>query len=303
MLTSQLATLKKDIMTTTTWALKEDLGAFDSEEACAEQDITAMLIPETEQAIATVITREDCIVCGVAWVNEVFKQLDASLKGTAKKTVKTSPTKITWFVNDGQMVKANTTLFELEGNARTLLTGERVALNFLQTLSGTATLTSKYVQELQGSNTKLLDTRKTLPGLRSAQKYAVLCGGGVNHRIGLFDAFLIKENHIAACGGIVQAIARAKKNHRDKTVEVEVESMDELQQALDAGADIIMLDNFTPTMIEQAVIATRNKAKLEVSGNMTIEILREYAKAGVDFISSGALTKHVQAIDLSMRFK
>ncbi len=303
MLITQLAKLEEDITTTTTWALKEDLGAFDSEIACAEQDITAMLIPENEQAVATVITREDCIVCGVAWVNEVFKQLDASLKGTAKKTVKTSPTKITWFVNDGQMVKANTTLFELEGNARTLLTGERVALNFLQTLSGTATLTSKYVQELQGSNTKLLDTRKTLPGLRSAQKYAVLCGGGVNHRIGLFDAFLIKENHIAACGGIAQAVATAKKNHSDKTVEVEVESMDELQQALDAGADIIMLDNFTPTMIEQAVIATRNKAKLEVSGNMTIEILREYAKAGVDFISSGALTKHVQAIDLSMRFK
>ena len=303
MLTSQLAKLEEDITTTTTWALKEDLGAFDSEIACAEQDITAMLIPENEQAVATVITREDCIVCGVAWVNEVFKQLDASLKGTAKKTVKTSPTKITWFVNDGQMVKANTTLFELEGNARTLLTGERVALNFLQTLSGTATLTSKYVKELQGSNTKLLDTRKTLPGLRSAQKYSVLCGGGVNHRIGLFDAFLIKENHIAACGGIAQAVATAKKNHSDKTVEVEVESMDELQQALDAGADIIMLDNFTPTMIEQAVIATRNKAKLEVSGNMTIEILREYAKAGVDFISSGALTKHVQAIDLSMRFK
>ena len=303
MLITQLAKLEEDITTTTTWALKEDLGAFDSEIACAEQDITAMLIPENEQAVATVITREDCIVCGVAWVNEVFKQLDASLKGTAKKTVKTSPTKITWFVNDGQMVKANTTLFELEGNARTLLTGERVALNFLQTLSATATLTSKYVQELQGSNTKLLDTRKTLPGLRSAQKYAVLCGGGVNHRIGLFDAFLIKENHIAACGGIAQAVATAKKNHSDKTVEVEVESMDELQQALDAGADIIMLDNFTPTMIEQAVIATRNKAKLEVSGNMTIEILREYAKAGVDFISSGALTKHVQAIDLSMRFK
>ena len=156
---------------------------------------------------------------------------------------------------------------------------------------------------MQGSNTKLLDTRKTLPGLRSAQKYSVLCGGGVNHRIGLFDAFLIKENHIAACGGIAQAVATAKKNHSDKTVEVEVESMDELQQALDAGADIIMLDNFTPAMIEQAVVATRNKAKLEVSGNMTIEILREYAKAGVDFISSGALTKNVQAIDLSMRFK
>lgn len=303
MLTSQLAKLKQDITATTTWALKEDLGAFDSDKACAEQDITAMLIPENEQAVATVITREDCIICGVAWVNEVFKQLDASLSSTGEQDKKILSTKITWFVNDGQMVKANTTLFELEGNARTLLTGERVALNFLQTLSGTATLTSQYVKELEGSNTKLLDTRKTLPGLRSAQKYSVLCGGGVNHRIGLFDAFLIKENHIAACGGIAQAVATAKKNHSDKTVEVEVESMDELQQALDAGADIIMLDNFTPTMIEQAVIATRNKAKLEVSGNMTIEILREYAKAGVDFISSGALTKHVQAIDLSMRFK
>ena len=298
MLTSQLAQLEQDITATTTWALKEDLGAFYSEYACTEQDITAMLIPENEQAVATVITREDCIICGVAWVNEVFKQLDESLSCTAEQA-----TKITWFVNDGQMVKANTTLFELEGKARTLLTGERAALNFLQTLSGTATLTSKYVQELQGSSTKLLDTRKTLPGLRSAQKYSVLCGGGVNHRIGLFDAFLIKENHIAACGGIAQAVATAKKNHSDKTVEVEVESMDELQQALDAGADIIMLDNFTPIMIEQAVLATRSKAKLEVSGNMTIETLREYAKAGVDFISSGALTKHVQAIDLSMRFK
>lgn len=298
MLTSQIAKLKHDITATVTWALKEDLGAFESENACADLDITAMLIPENEQAVATVITREDCIICGVAWVNEVFKQLDASLNRTEDQA-----TKITWFVNDGQMVKANTTLFELEGNARTLLTGERAALNFLQTLSGTATLTSQYVKELAGSNTKLLDTRKTLPGLRSAQKYSVLCGGGVNHRIGLFDAFLIKENHIAACGGIAQAVATAKKNHNDKTVEVEVESMDELQQALDAGADIIMLDNFTPTMIEEAVVATRNKAKLEVSGNMTIEILREYAKAGVDFISSGALTKHLQAIDLSMRFK
>jgi len=303
MLTSQLAKLQQDIKATITWALKEDLGVFEGEYACAEQDITAMLIPENEQAVATVITREDCIICGVAWVNEVFKQLDASLGCTAEPAKKILPTKITWFVNDGQMAKANTTLFQLEGNARTLLTGERVALNFLQTLSGTATLTSKYVKELQGSDTKLLDTRKTLPGLRSAQKYSVLCGGGVNHRIGLFDAFLIKENHIAACGGIAQAVTTAKKNHSDKTVEVEVESMDELQQALDAGADIIMLDNFTPIMIEQAVRATRNKAKLEVSGNMTIETLREYAKAGVDFISSGALTKHVQAIDLSMRFK
>ena len=296
MLNSAIAKLQNDISATVTWALKEDLGVIDGQVPSTDQDITAMLIPEKEQAVATVITREDCVVSGVAWVNEVFSQLDA-----AQPSIE--PTKITWFVNDGEIVKANTTLFELDGNARTLLTGERTALNFLQTLSGTATLTSQYVQELAGTNTKLLDTRKTLPGLRSAQKYAVLCGGGVNHRIGLFDAFLIKENHIAACGGIEPAISTAKKNHPNKTVEVEVESMDELQQAIAAGADIIMLDNFTPTMIEEAVAATRGKAKLEVSGNMTIEILREYTKAGVDFISSGALTKHVKAIDLSMRFK
>ncbi|NQY47522.1 MAG: carboxylating nicotinate-nucleotide diphosphorylase [Colwellia sp.] len=303
MLNAQLEKLQQDISKTISWALSEDLGAVDDAMPQASHDITAMLIPENEQAVATVITREDCIVCGVAWVNEVFKQLDASLNSTAEQATNSLPTRITWFVNDGEAVAANSTLFELEGNARTLLTGERVALNFLQTLSGTATLTSKYVKELAGSNTKLLDTRKTLPGLRSAQKYAVLCGGGVNHRIGLFDAFLIKENHIAACGGISQAVATAKSNHSDKTVEVEVESLDELEQALSAGADIIMLDNFSPTMIEQAVTATRGKAKLEVSGNMTIEILQEYAKAGVDYISSGALTKHVNAIDLSMRFK
>ena len=306
MLTSSVKKLQHDITSTITWALKEDLGSLAEQGADANQDITAMLIPKSEQAVATVITREDCVVCGVAWVNEVFSQLDVSL-GELDKTkahsTKLSSTKVTWFVSDGDKVKANTTLFELSGNARTLLTGERTALNFLQTLSGTATLTAQYVKELSGTNTKLLDTRKTLPGLRSAQKYAVLCGGGVNHRIGLFDAFLIKENHIAACGGIAQAVATAKANHSDKTVEVEVESLDVLNQALNAGADIIMLDNFTPSMIEQAVSATRGKAKLEVSGNMTIEILKEYTKAGVDFISSGALTKHVQAIDLSMRFK
>ena len=303
MLSAQLEKLQQDISKTISWALCEDLGAINDEMPQASQDITAMLIPTDEQAVATVITREDCIVCGVAWVNEVFKQLDASLNNSEHNPTEIYSTKITWFVNDGESVAANTTLFELTGNARTLLTGERVALNFLQTLSGTATLTSAYVKELAGSNTKLLDTRKTLPGIRSAQKYAVLCGGDVNHRIGLFDAFLIKENHIAACGGIAQAVATAKANHHDKTVEVEVESLDELQQALTAGADIIMLDNFTPAMIEEAVSATRGKAKLEVSGNMTIEILQEYAKAGVDFISSGALTKHVQAVDLSMRFK
>ncbi|NQY63464.1 MAG: carboxylating nicotinate-nucleotide diphosphorylase [Alteromonadaceae bacterium] len=307
--------LLHDIKTTVSWALSEDLGLTNStltnstetgsepySLTDATQDITAALIPENENAVATVITREDCIVCGVEWVNEVFRQLDAS-QSLNNETLKTN---ITWFVNDGQMAKANTTLFELSGNARILLTGERAALNFLQTLSATATLTSQYVKELEGSNTKLLDTRKTLPGLRSAQKYAVTCGGGVNHRIGLFDAFLIKENHIAACGGIEKAISRAKTNHPDKTVEVEVESLNELTQALNAKADIIMLDNFTTEMIEQAVVLTKEisqgTTKLEVSGNMTIETLKAYTQAGVDFISSGALTKNVQAIDLSMRF-
>lgn len=289
--------LQHDIQKTVTWALCEDLGVENAEALKHSQDITAELIPAENIAVANIITREDCIICGVAWVNEVFAQLDA---------IYNSQTKITWFVNDGESVKANTTLFELSGNARILLTGERSALNFLQSLSGTATLTSSYVQELSGSNTKLLDTRKTIPGLRSAQKYAVKCGGGVNHRIGLFDAFLIKENHIAACGGIEKSIATARKNHPNKTVEVEVESIEELNQALNAGSDIIMLDNFTHEMIEKAVLATaeitQGQTKLEVSGNMTIETLKSYAKAGVDFISVGALTKHVKAIDLSMRF-
>jgi len=289
--------LQHDIQKTVTWALCEDLGVEHADELKNSQDITAELIPIQNTAVANIITREDCIICGVAWVNEVFAQLDA---------IYNTQTNITWFVNDGESVKANSTLFELSGNARILLTGERSALNFLQSLSGTATLTSAYVKELSNSNTKLLDTRKTIPGLRSAQKYAVKCGGGVNHRIGLFDAFLIKENHIAACGGIEKSIQTARKNHPSKTVEVEVESIDELNQALNAGSDIIMLDNFSHEMIEQAVIATaeisQGKTKLEVSGNMTIETLRSYAKAGVDFISVGALTKHVTAIDLSMRF-
>lgn len=285
----QTAQLQDDIKSTVTWALKEDLGGVVD----ANADITACLIPENNQTNATVITREDCIVCGVDWVNEVFRQLDESIG---------SSTQITWFVADGQAVKANTTLFELTGNARLILTGERTALNFLQTLSGTASIVNQYVEELAGSSTKLLDTRKTLPGLRSAQKYAVKCGGGVNHRIGLFDAFLIKENHIAACNGIDNAVATAKKNHPNKKVEVEVESIDELNQALNASADIIMLDNFSPQMIEEAVALTRGKAKLEVSGNMTLEKLNIYTQAGVDFVSVGALTKHVNAVDLSMRF-
>ncbi|MDO6444661.1 carboxylating nicotinate-nucleotide diphosphorylase [Colwellia sp. 1_MG-2023] len=302
MTTSQHSTeLQHDIEQTVAWALCEDLGVRKPTEITNSLDITAELIPADNLAVANIISRDECVICGVEWVNQVFLQLDKALGFTGQQA-----TKITWFVNDGQVVKANTTLFELSGNARILLTGERSALNFLQTLSGTATTTRKYVECLAGTTTKLLDTRKTVPGLRSAQKYAVKCGGGVNHRIGLFDAFLIKENHIAACGGIGKAISAAKTNHPSITVEVEVESIDELTQALNAQADIIMLDNFTPAMIEQAVALTaeisQGNTKLEVSGNMTIETLTTYAKAGVDFISSGALTKHVNAVDLSMRF-
>ena len=302
MLTSQHSPeLQHDIEQTVAWALCEDLGVKSSTELAINLDITAELIPENNQAVANIISRDNCVICGVEWVNQVFLQLDKAFGFTGEQA-----TKITWFVTDGQVVKANTTLFELSGNARILLTGERTALNFLQSLSGTSTVTRQYVECLAGTNTKLLDTRKTIPGLRSAQKYAVKCGGGVNHRIGLFDAFLIKENHIAACGGIAKAISTAKSNHPSITVEVEVESVDELTQALNAQADIIMLDNFTPEMIEQAVKLTadisQGTTKLEVSGNMTIETLTTYAKAGVDFISVGALTKHVNAVDLSMRF-
>lgn len=289
--------LLHDISKTVIWSLCEDLGVEKYSELSNSRDITAELIPLENTAIANIISRDDCIICGIAWVNEVFKQLDAIYNTT---------TNINWHVEDGQYVTANTILFTLSGNARILLTGERTALNFLQSLSGTATITNTYVKHLNGTSTKLLDTRKTIPGLRSAQKYAVACGGGVNHRIGLFDAFLIKENHIAACGGIEKAISTARINHSDKTVEVEVESIAELTQALKAGADIIMLDNFSTEMIEQAVTLTeeisKGETKLEVSGNMTLETLKNYAKSGVDFISVGALTKHVNAVDLSMRF-
>lgn len=268
-----------------TQALNEDLN-FQS---AADGDITAQLIPAEQQAHAYVITREDCVFCGKALILEVFKQVDESVE-------------VEVLVNDGDLVTANSQLFTATGSARAILTAERTALNFVQTLSGTATTTAHYVKALNNSSTQLLDTRKTVPGLRALQKYAVACGGGKNHRIGLFDAFLIKENHIAACGGIAAAVKQAKLNHPSKPVEVEVENLDELQQAIDAGSDIIMLDNFSVPQIQQAVEVTAQRAKLEVSGNMTIEILAEYAQAGVDYISSGALTKNVQSIDLSMRF-
>ena len=260
-------------------ALIEDIGAGD---------ITAQLIPATQQTTATVITREDCIFCGRDWVNEVFRQLDPSV------TIK-------WFVDDGQAVTANTILFSLSGTARSLLTGERTALNFVQTLSGTATTSNDYAQLVAHTSVKLLDTRKTLPGLRDAQKYAVACGGCHNHRIGLYDAFLIKENHIAASGGIANAVATARSIAPGKPVEVEVENMEELDQALMADADIIMLDNFTLEDMYAAVAINKRKAKLEASGNVTEQTLAAIAATGVDYISLGALTKHCRAVDLSMR--
>ncbi len=269
-----------------TLALDEDLNY----QTAADGDITAQLIPQSEQASAKVITREDCIFCGKDIIIEVFKQVDPTVQ-------------VSVLVNDGDVVTANSTLFTAKGSARAILTAERTALNFVQTLSGTATTTAHYVKELSGTTTQLLDTRKTIPGLRALQKYAVKCGGGANHRIGLFDAFLIKENHIAACGGIEKAVVQAKLNHPSKPVEVEVESLQELKQAIDAGADIIMLDNFSVEQIKQAVTLTNKRAKLEVSGNMTLETLKTYSQAGVDFISSGALTKNLQSIDLSMRFE
>ncbi|CAI3964923.1 nicotinate-nucleotide pyrophosphorylase [carboxylating] [Alteromonas macleodii] len=265
-------------------ALIEDLGG----ELNAANDITANLIDESVNAKATIITREPCVVCGIAWANQAFALIDESVS-------------LTWHVKDGDKVDANTVLVSLEGSARAILTAERTALNFLQTLSATATVTAFYAKYLDGSDTKILDTRKTLPGLRHAQKYAVRCGGGQNHRVGLFDAFLIKENHIFSCGNIEKAVSRAKTMMPGKPVEVEVESLTELEQALGAGADIVMLDNFSNEQIQQAVALNKGQCKLEVSGNITDERLASLAKLGVDYISSGALTKHVQAIDLSLR--
>lgn len=265
-------------------ALSEDLGG----EAHAEHDVTAMLIAEETQAHAYVITREAGVFCGSAWVNETFRQIDPSVE-------------VSWLVQDGDMVAPNQRLFELKGPARALLTGERTALNFVQTLSGTASSVAEAVRHLEGTQTQLLDTRKTIPSMRLAQKYAVRCGGGQNHRLGLFDAYLIKENHIAACGSIANAVNQARSLEPNKWVEVEVESLAEFRQALAAGCDVIMLDNFSDSDIQAAVAEAKGQVKLEVSGNVTADRLAHYANMGVDFISSGALTKHVQALDLSMR--
>ena len=281
-----LERIRDDIPPAVAQALREDLGG----EIDASNDITASLLPADASSHAVVITREPGIFCGKRWVEEVFIQLG-------------NKTQITWHVEDGDAVIADRPLFEVSGPSALILTAERTALNFVQTLSGVATEVSRYMTMLEGTKTQLLDTRKTLPGLRTALKYAVLCGGGANHRLGLSDAFLIKENHIIATGSIRQAVEKAFWLHPDVPVEVEVESLDELAQAIEAGADIIMLDNFSVEQMREAVRQTDGRALLEVSGNVTDATLRVFAETGVDYISVGALTKHVRALDLSMRFR
>ena len=260
-------------------ALIEDIGSGD---------ITAALIPAERQAQATIISREPAILCGTAWADEVFRQVDPLIR-------------VSWLAADGDQLQPDQPFCQISGPARGLLSGERCALNFIQTLSATATRSRYFADLIAGTQVKLLDTRKTLPGLRLAQKYAVTCGGCHNHRIGLFDAFLIKENHIAACGGIQAAVTQARAMAPGKPVEVEVESLDELRQALDAAADIIMLDELSNEEMRTAVAITAGKAKLEASGGITETTLRSVAETGVDYISIGSLTKDIKAVDLSMR--
>jgi len=261
--------------------LAEDVGGGD---------ISAALIPEGAMATAVVITREPAVLCGQAWVDEVFRQVDARIA-------------VDWYCSDGEAVVADQALFAVRGPARGILTAERSALNFLQLLSGTATTAASYAELVRDYAVELLDTRKTIPGLRLAQKYAVTCGGCRNHRVGLYDAFLIKENHIAACGSIGAAIAQARQQQPDKAVEVEVENLPQLDEALAAGADIVMLDNFAPALMVEAVARTRGRAKLEASGGVSRDTLGAIAATGVDYISIGALTKDVKSIDLSMRLQ
>ena len=260
-------------------ALQEDIGSGD---------VTAALLDPQQLADARVISREPGILCGMAWFDEVFRQLDKTIR-------------VTWSVQDGSAVAPDQTLCHVHGPTHALLTGERTALNFLQTLSGTATVTRQYVQAMGNSPTRLLDTRKTVPGLRLAQKYAVQCGGGHNHRIGLYDMVLIKENHITACGSIQAAVHAALQQFPELPIEVEVESADELEQAITAGAHRILLDNFSVADLRKAVIQTAGRAELEISGNVTLRNIAELAAIGVDYISTGAITKHVTALDLSMR--
>ena len=265
-------------------ALAEDLGAGD---------VTAALVPASQQVRAQVIAREPAILCGTDWAGATFKQLDPGIR-------------LDWQARDGDRLIADMPVLKLSGPARPILTGERTALNFLQTLSGTATAASRYVEAVAGTGCRILDTRKTLPGLRLAQKYAARCGGAQNHRLGLYDMVLIKENHIIAAGSIGGAIATARRTAPGIPVEVEVETLAEFDQACDAGADIIMLDELPLDDMREAVKRNRArgaKAKLEASGSVTLATVREIALTGVDFISIGGITKHVQAVDLSMRFE
>ena len=268
-----------DIRNAVELALAEDVG---------EGDLTAALIPADRHAGATVISREDAVLCGSDWFDETFHQIDDRIT-------------IDWHVADGDAIHVDEVLCTVNGPARALLTGERTALNFLQTLSGTATITHEYAMRICDLPVRILDTRKTLPGLRNAQKYAVRCGGGFNHRKGLYDAILIKENHIAACGSVAAAVRQARQTHPGFAVEIEVESLAEVDAALQAGADALLLDNFSLDLLREAVALNGGRAKLEASGNVTLDSLRDIAETGVDFISIGALTKHVRAIDLSMR--
>lgn len=266
-------------------ALAEDVGAGD---------LTASLIDENAVVGATIIARESLVLCGEEWANEVFRQLDQNVI-------------IDWYIGDGGRAEDGDIICKLVGPARALLTGERTALNFLQTLSSTATSTANFVKAIEGTKTKVLDTRKTIPGLRLAQKYAVTCGGGANHRVGLFDAILIKENHIKSAGGITAALQRAAELRTDVLIEIEVENHSELLEALDAGAQRVLLDNFSAEELRRAVEANSGyglvAAELEASGNITLETIREIAETGVDYISTGAITKNIQAADLSMLFR
>ena len=276
----RLEAIERQIQATVRRALAEDVGSGD---------VTAALIPEDARAKASVISREDAVLCGCDWFDAVFTELDERIQ-------------VHWNRRDGDRVQANQTLCELRGPARALLTGERAALNLLQTLSGTATLSARYAAAVAGLPVRILDTRKTLPGLRMEQKYAVRTGGCHNHRLGLYDGILIKENHIAAAGSIRAAVAAARALNTTLPVEVEVENLDELREGLDAGADILLLDNFSLDLLRGAVALNAGRAKLEASGGVTLENVRSIATTGVDCVSTGALTKDVKAIDLSMRF-
>ena len=260
--------------------LAEDIGSGD---------VTAALIPADRRAKAKVVCREAAILCGRPWFEAVFRHLDNTIS-------------IEWAANEGDELHADQTVCRLHGAARTILSGERTALNFLQTLSGTASCTRRYADALTGTGTRVLDTRKTLPGLRLAQKYAVACGGGANHRIGLFDMILIKENHIQSAGSIGAALSQARKLQPELPLEVEVENLSQLEEALAGGAERILLDNMSIATLQEAVHLNDGRAKLEASGNVTIENIREIAQTGVDYIYVGGLTKHLQAIDFSMRF-